>query len=46
MIVTIDMICLKLGENGLDVLLIKRNNPERPQFGMWSIPVDLFLNTI
>ncbi|MBE4579895.1 NUDIX hydrolase [Vibrio navarrensis] len=38
MIVTIDMICLKLGENGLDVLLIKRNNPERPQFGMWSIP--------
>ncbi|EHU4944798.1 NUDIX hydrolase [Vibrio vulnificus] len=38
MIVTIDMICLKLGEKGLEVLLIKRTNPERPQHGMWSIP--------
>jgi len=38
MIVTIDMICLRLGESGLEVLLIKRNNPERPQHGMWSIP--------
>ncbi|GAA5647484.1 MULTISPECIES: NUDIX domain-containing protein [Vibrio] len=38
MIVTIDMICLKLGDNGLEVLLIKRSNPNRPQCGMWSIP--------
>ncbi|EOK5765697.1 NUDIX hydrolase [Vibrio vulnificus] len=38
MIVTIDMICLKLGDKGLEVLLIKRTNPERPQHGMWSIP--------
>lgn len=38
MIVTIDMICLRLGSQGLETLLIKRNNPERPQQGMWSIP--------
>ncbi|NVD06497.1 NUDIX hydrolase [Vibrio sp. JPW-9-11-11] len=38
MIVTIDMICLRLGESGLEVLLIKRNNPDRPQNGLWSIP--------
>jgi ADP-ribose pyrophosphatase YjhB (NUDIX family) len=38
MIVTIDMICLRLGEKGLEVLLIKRNNPERPEHGLWSIP--------
>lgn len=38
MIVTIDMICLRLGESGLEVLLIKRDNPDRPQHGMWSIP--------
>lgn len=38
MIVTIDMICLKLGEKGLEVLLIKRRDPQRPQCGLWSIP--------
>ncbi|EGA70569.1 ADP-ribose pyrophosphatase [Vibrio sinaloensis DSM 21326] len=38
MIVTIDMICLRLGSQGLETLLIKRNNPDRPQHGMWSIP--------
>lgn len=38
MIVTIDMICLKLGKQGLEVLLIKRSDPQRPQYGMWSIP--------
>lgn len=38
MIVTIDMICLRLAEQGLEVLLIKRSNPQRPHCGMWSIP--------
>ncbi|KJY83317.1 NUDIX hydrolase [Vibrio galatheae] len=38
MIVTIDMICLRLGQQGLEVLLIKRNNPDRPEHGLWSIP--------
>lgn len=38
MIVTIDMICLRIGEQGLEVLLIKRKNQSRPQAGMWSIP--------
>ncbi|WP_076589117.1 NUDIX domain-containing protein [Vibrio ostreicida] len=38
MIVTIDMICLRLGDNGLEVLLIRRDNPDRPQHGLWSIP--------
>nr|WP_086938914.1 NUDIX domain-containing protein [Thaumasiovibrio occultus] len=38
MIVTIDMICLRLGKKGLDVLLIKRHNPERPDVGKWAIP--------
>lgn len=38
MIVTIDMICLRIGEQGLEVLLIKRDNPDRPQHGLWSIP--------
>ncbi|WP_341663875.1 NUDIX domain-containing protein [Vibrio sp.] len=38
MIVTIDMICLRLGEHGLETLLIKRANPERPQPGLWAIP--------
>ncbi|WP_425666711.1 NUDIX domain-containing protein [Vibrio tubiashii] len=38
MIVTIDMICLRLGDEGLETLLIKRNNPDRPEHGLWSIP--------
>ncbi|KUI98355.1 NUDIX hydrolase [Vibrio sp. MEBiC08052] len=38
MIVTIDMICLRLSDDGIQVLLVKRNNPERPDFGMWAIP--------
>lgn len=38
MIVTIDMICLRLGEQGLETLLIKRSNPDRPEQGLWSIP--------
>ncbi|CAH0535746.1 hypothetical protein VST7929_03220 [Vibrio stylophorae] len=38
MIVTIDMICLRLGKQGLEVLLMKRSNPDRPQCGMWAIP--------
>ena len=38
MIVTIDMICLRLGEDGLETLLIKRANLERPQLGFWAIP--------
>lgn len=38
MIVTIDMICLRLGGQGLETLLIKRTNPDRPQQGLWAIP--------
>ncbi|WP_087026722.1 NUDIX domain-containing protein [Thaumasiovibrio subtropicus] len=38
MIVTIDLICFKLNEDGLDVLLIKRHNPARPDVGKWAIP--------
>ncbi len=38
MIVTIDMICLRLGEKGLEALLVKRSNPERPHCGWWAIP--------
>ncbi|CAM3876854.1 hypothetical protein VA7868_00525 [Vibrio aerogenes CECT 7868] len=38
MIVTIDMICLRLSGKGIQALLMKRSNPERPHFGEWAIP--------
>ncbi len=38
MIVTIDLVCLRLDEDGIKALLIKRNNPQRPGCGMWALP--------
>lgn len=38
MIVTIDMVCLCLSDKGLKTLLLKRNNPQRPDFDKWAIP--------
>jgi ADP-ribose pyrophosphatase YjhB (NUDIX family) len=38
MIVTIDMICLRLSDVGIQVLLVKRCNPDRPDYGKWAIP--------
>lgn len=37
MIVTIDLICLRLVQTGIEVLLIKRSNPKRPDCGKWAI---------
>lgn len=38
MIVTIDMICLRLAPKGIETLLVKRSNPNRPDCGLWAIP--------
>lgn len=38
MIVTIDMICLRLALTGIETLLVKRSNPNRPDYGLWAIP--------
>ncbi len=38
MIVTIDMICLRLTPSTIQALLIKRRNPNRPDCGKWAIP--------
>ncbi|MFB9136768.1 NUDIX domain-containing protein [Vibrio olivae] len=38
MIVTIDLVCLRLDEEGIKALLIKRSNPERPDCGKWALP--------
>ncbi|ENM5824952.1 NUDIX hydrolase [Vibrio metoecus] len=38
MIVTIDMICLRLAPTGIETLLVKRSNPNRPDCGLWAIP--------
>ncbi|MCE0495236.1 NUDIX hydrolase [Vibrio salinus] len=38
MIVTIDLICLRLTGTGIETLLIKRRNPQRPDCGKWAIP--------
>ncbi|MDC0610579.1 NUDIX hydrolase [Vibrio sp.] len=38
MIVTIDMMCLRLTCSGVETLLIKRRNPQRPDCGKWAIP--------
>ncbi|HAS4087478.1 TPA: NUDIX hydrolase [Vibrio cholerae] len=40
MIVTIDMICLRLAPKGIETLLVKRSNPNRPDCGLWAIPAD------
>jgi len=37
MIVTIDLICLRLSDDGIETLLIKRRNPNRPDCGKWAI---------
>ena len=41
MIVTVDIIPFRLSgcaDKGLEVLLIKRSNPERPYHGVWALP--------
>ncbi len=38
MIVTIDMICLRLAPKSIQVLLVKRSNPNRPDCGKWALP--------
>ncbi|QIL86693.1 NUDIX hydrolase (plasmid) [Vibrio sp. HDW18] len=38
MIVTIDMVCLRLAPAGIETLLVKRNNPQRSDFGLWALP--------
>ncbi len=38
MIVTIDMVCLRLAASGIQVLLVKRSNPNRPDCGKWALP--------
>lgn len=46
MIVTVDIIPFRLSgcaDKGLEVLLIKRSNPERPYHGVWAYPAGLCL---
>lgn len=41
MIVTVDIIPFRLSgcaDKGLEVLLIKRSNPNRPYHGVWALP--------
>ncbi|MCG3760523.1 NUDIX hydrolase [Vibrio cincinnatiensis] len=38
MIVTIDMVCLRLAPTGIQTLLVKRSNPNRPDCGQWALP--------
>ncbi|MGO1298759.1 MAG: NUDIX domain-containing protein [Vibrio sp.] len=38
MIVSIDLVCLRLTAQGIKVLLVKRQNPNRPDCGKWAIP--------
>lgn len=38
MIVTIDLVCLRLDQQGIKTLLIKRTNPLRPDCGKWALP--------
>lgn len=38
MIVTIDMVCLRLAPSGIQTLLVKRSNPNRPDCGKWALP--------
>ena len=38
MIVSIDLVCLRLTTNGIKVLLVKRQNPNRPDCGKWALP--------
>ncbi len=41
MIVSVDIIPFRLSgcaDKGLEVLLIKRSNPNRPYHGVWALP--------